>query len=224
MDLTILEKIFKTWLDPVTRWKLQSRFVKLVGILNDKYKQNIVYPAKSLIFRALRETNYDNTRVVFLFQDPYHDGRATGIATANNTYPLSPSLEIIKEELEDDIGKVNFDHTLIKYCRQGVLFLNCALTVEDSKPESHLYIWRPWTEAFITSLSMEKPDLIWVLLGKKAQAWSKNIINGSIIKAPHPAAEIYAAKYGKKAGFFGSKIFTKINEELINLNKPPIKW
>ena len=38
-----------------------------------------------------------------------------------------------------------------------------------------------------------------------------------VLTAPHPAAEVYA---GGKAGFFGSKPFSKVNEFL----KEPVDW
>ena len=41
-------------------------------------------------------------KVVIIGQEPYHDGTATGLAFANPTHceVMSPSLKVIKEELE----------------------------------------------------------------------------------------------------------------------------
>ena len=42
-----------------------------------------------------------------------------------------------------------------------------------------------------------------------------------ILEAPHPAAEVYA---GGKAGFFGSKVFSKTNAYLKSHKQDTIDW
>lgn len=210
----------------MTMWGQFKQLGTMVEKMNEFYESRTVYPEKSRVFRVFRETPYDELKVVMLFQDPYHDGSATGIAVANEPLtksdPLSPTLRILMEEwMEDEATKGQFDTSLLPWAKQGVLLLNCALTVEATKPESHLHFWKPWTEHFLVSLSMRQKDLVYVLLGRKAQAWEKHIINGKIIKAPHPAAETYA---GGGAGFYGSRIFTKTNELLKAINKQQIIW
>ena len=106
----------------------------------------------------------------------------------------------------------------------GVMMLNAALTVKQGTPTSHLSIWRPWTEKFLLSLSQEKPNLVYVLMGRKAQEWKSYIINGRIITVPHPAAEVYAARFNKEAGFYQSRIFSKVNEALSLFKQEPISW
>lgn len=220
-----IEKVFGTWTEPFRRWGMFKNFPELITEINKLYKEQTIYPEKKNIFRVFRETPYDKLKVVMLFQDPYHDGSATGIAAANekgNDEKLSPTLQILAEERYEDLeGRSHIDPTLLNWSEQGVLLLNTALTVRAGEPGSHLHLWRPWTEKLITSMSMDNPKLVYILLGRKAQEWNTCIIDGSLIYAPHPAAETYAKG---RAGFYGSRIFTKANKQLEDLKINRINW
>ena len=193
--------------------------------LTDQHRQNItnriVYPKRGKTFRAFQMCPLESLKVVILGQDPYHDGSATGLAFANdNAGRISPSLRNIIQAVKNDFGDVAVNPNLESWAKQGVLLLNTALTVQKARPGSHIDLWMPFTRDIITSLSVYKPDLIWVLWGKKAQDYEKHIMYPSghtILKAPHPAAESYS---GGKAGFFTCGHFKKINDKL----EKPIEW
>jgi len=219
-------KIFGTWVHKFHEWGLLQDFLDMVDDLDIKYEDKTIYPSKANIFKAFRETRLDQIKVVMLFQDPYHDGSATGLATANEPVnkedPISPTLRIMMEEWQNSVKtSEEFDTSLIPWARQGVLLLNCALTVEEGAPKSHIQFWRPWMEKFITSLSMDKHDILFVLFGKESHKWKDNIINGGILYCTHPAAELYSSG---NSGFLGSKIYARINEVLGRVKKSEIIW
>jgi len=181
-----------------------------------------IYPETTKTFRAFKLCQLADTRVVILGQDPYHDGRATGLCFANNIGlgKPSPSLQWIVKALEYEYDTicVDFDYDLETWASQGVLLLNTALTVVKGYAGSHTELWRPFTEELITNLSLTKNNIIFVLWGKKAQEYSKFIHgNNKIITAPHPAADAYT---GGKAGFHTSGSFSAVNKFL----SEPIKW
>lgn len=181
-----------------------------------------VLPDTRMTFRAFKECQYKDVQIVILGQDPYHDGRANGLAFANSSSLglVSPSLRNIWKSLETDFDvlEVDFDHSLESWARQGVLLLNTALTVEKGKAGSHLDLWRPFTERFITALTESKNGIVFMLWGKKAQYFEQFIVgNQHVLKAAHPAAEVYS---GGKAGFFTCKHFTQANE----LIDKPVRW
>lgn len=197
--------------------------------LYKEYRDKTIYPPKEEIFTAFRLTSYENTTVVFLGLDPYtKKGQAYGVSfgVKESCKNIPPSLINIFKEIESDVYNglmLDKDYSLKSWCDQGCLMLNTALTVEENKTGSHLKLWDRFTKAVFEVLN-EKDFLIFVLLGKKAQEYSKYIKNSPdfhIIKTAHPAAEAYS---GNKAGFFNSKIFSKINRILINNNKSEIKW
>ena len=197
-----------------------ENFTKLTDQHRNNTTEYTVYPEKGRTFKAFKMCPLKSLKVVILGQDPYHDGSATGLAFANNGGRVSPSLRNIIQTVKNDFGDVYVNPNLESWAKQGVLLLNTALTVEKGKAGSHIDLWMPFTRDLITSLSIYKPGLVWVLWGKKAQDYEKHIMypNGhTILRAPHPAAEAYS---GGKAGFFTCGHFKKINEKL----EKPIEW
>lgn len=45
----------------------------LSSFLTEEYSTHVVYPKVEDIFNALQYTSYENTKVVILGQDPYHN-------------------------------------------------------------------------------------------------------------------------------------------------------
>lgn len=218
----VKEAILGTWLEPIQRWGIEGALDRTILAVSNQYSIKTIFPAKSKIFRALIECPYEDVSVVFIGQDPYHDGRATGICFGNeHEGDISPSLRILKEEWEEDIKGGQFDPSLVEWANQGILMLNTALTVEQGEPKSHSELWKNWTSIFLNKLSAEKPDLLYVMFGRKAQEWKDHIVHGHTLAVVHPAAEVYS---NGAARFFGSKPFSKVNQQLVKLERTEIVW
>lgn len=184
-----------------------------------------IYPEPKNIFRAFRECPYDKLSVVILLQDPYHNGSATGIAMGNNTdvFKMSPTLKTVEDtiaRLVYDSREFNFDPSLISWCKQGVLLLNTALTVEAGKPLSHVDIWALFTELVLKKLNTFNSGIIYCLWGKKAFEYSKyiNLNSNYMLTYTHPAY----ASYNNST--WDCDHFNKINEILKKNNNLYIKW
>lgn len=208
-----------TWVFPLGKaFDVLKQYI--IPILEEESKTKTIYPLPHTIFRAFKEVAFDDVRVVILGMDPYHDGSATGIAFDNpKDAKISPSLRNILKEIEEDTGKPSAGHMnassyLEHLPSQGVLLLNAALTVEKSKPESHLKIWEDFTKETIEALNNRHKRIVWVLWGKKAQKFKKYINPKHIIvESAHPSPFSYKL-------FKGCKCFTKVNEYL----QKPISW
>lgn len=100
------------------------------------------------------------------------------------------------------------------HAEQGVLLLNTALTVEQSKPGSHLKLWEPFIKEVLKILN-EKENLVWILWGRKAQAYKKYIDNPThfFIESAHPSP------LSASRGFFESRPFSRANTILKKFNK-----
>jgi uracil-DNA glycosylase len=85
-------------------------------------------------------------------------------------------LRNVIQTVKNDFGDVDVNPNLESWAKQGVLLLNTALTVQKGMPASHIDMWMPFTRDVITKLSLEKPHLVWVLWGKKAQEYGKLLI------------------------------------------------
>lgn len=198
--------------------------------------KNCVYPVKEEVFNAFKHCNFLDTSVVIIGQDPYHDGSAHGLAFSirEGQTKVPPSLRNILKEVQDDYYSGNFafksahSPTLTRWSEQGVLLLNKTLTVNKGKANSHSNLgWEKFTRAVIDKLiackvAAKKP-IVFILWGKESQklAPARESDYIKVIKAPHPAAEVYA---GGKAGFFGSKPFTQCNEFLEKFRAQEIVW
>lgn len=213
------------------RTYLQSQdFANLGYLLMAERKQKKVYPEQKDVFKAFRLTPYEKVKVVFLGLDPYiRKNQATGLSFGvdidKTDGKIPPSLKTIIKELESDLDTLclDFDYSLEGWAKQGVLMLNTSLTVVEGQTNSHLKMWQPFTLNVIDAINDMNDNVIFILLGKTAQSYEKylNPESTKVIKAPHPAAEAYA---GGKAGFYGSKIFSKCNSMLYMLGKEEINW
>ncbi|WP_288777681.1 uracil-DNA glycosylase [uncultured Sneathia sp.] len=199
-------------------------FLNLKKFLEQEYGKYTVFPKKSDIFKSLKLTEYEDTRVVILGQDPYHDdNQANGLAfSVNDGIKLPPSLVNIYKEIESEYQcKVNRRGNLEYLARQGVLLLNTVLTVRAHNANSHKDMgWEIFTDKIIEKLNEREDPVIFVLWGNNAIKKEK-LINKErhyVLTAAHPSPlSVYR-------GFFGCNHFKKINEILRYLNKEEIKW
>ena len=199
-------------------------FLNLKKILEQEYGKYTVFPKKSDIFKSLKLTEYEDTRVVILGQDPYHDdNQANGLAfSVNDGIKLPPSLVNIYKEIESEYQcKVNRRGNLEYLARQGVLLLNTVLTVRAHNANSHKDMgWEIFTDKIIEKLNEREDPVIFVLWGNNAIKKEKVINKGRhyVLTAAHPSP------LSAYRGFFGCNHFKKINEILRYLNKEEIKW
>ena len=153
-------------------------------------------PKSQDIFKAFRLCPLETCKVVIIGQDPYpQPGIATGIAFGNNLKKgeePSPSLKVLEKSVLSLFPKEEipiFDYSLESWEKQGILLLNSALTVHTGEPRSHQAYWRRFLISLIDALSLKKPNLFWILLGKDAQLVAPYIKNQShnVIMDFHPA-------------------------------------
>jgi uracil-DNA glycosylase len=195
----------------------------------EKYSPEIkIFPPNNLVFSAFNYFNFDDLNVVIIGQDVYHNER-NGIAEANGLcfsvssgIPKPPSLNNLLKELNNDLTIPIPNHgNLESWAQQGILLLNCALTVRQKNPGSHYKYWKQYTDNLIQYISNHKSNVIYILLGNFAKN-KKSLINceqNFIIEATHPSP-----LSANRGGFFGSKIYSKTNNILEHLNKNIINW
>ncbi len=111
----------------------------------------------------------------------------------------------------------------MKWAEQGVFLLNTVLTVRKGEANSHKGIgWEQFTDAVIEKLAKRQEPIIFVLWGRPAQSKQSIIKNVGphhvILQAPHPSP------LSAYRGFFGSRPFSKINDQLKQWGKEPIDW
>ena len=185
-------------------------------------------------YRALALTPFEKVQVVVLGQDPYHGpDQAQGLAfSVGSGQKIPPSLRNIFKEVQRDLGApipsgVNAG-SLLRWAEQGVLLLNTALTVEQSKPASHSdWGWEVLTDKIIQSLSAHPKPKAFLLWGAHAQSKAKQIeaLNDQgrhlILKANHPSP---LSALRRPTPFMGCGHFGQVNRWLEGQKKKPILW
>ena len=183
-----------------------NSFIKCMEIRKIEY-----IPKNEYIFKALR-SSISSRKVCILSNEPYSQGEiATGLAfEVKNTswvnHEINISLKnILKllyktyagkmediEKIRKEISHNEFNilppNELFKsWEKQGVLLLNSSLTAIEEKTGEHNKFWHPFTRDLMEYISTKNENIVYLLWGKEAEQFEKNILNGEIIKSNHPA-------------------------------------
>ena len=186
-------------------------------ILNSISKEEIA-PSIERIFAAC-EMDLQNVKCVIVGQDPYPTrGNAHGLAfsVSPEVKPIPASLRNIFTELVSDLqSKVPVNGNLSKWQDQGVLLLNRVLTTQVGKSNAHTNIgWQEITTHIAQAAGAQ--GAIGVLWGKSAQELSY-LFN-------HRIESVHPSPLSAYRGFFGSKPFSRVNQELERRGISPIDW
>lgn len=218
-------KIAEDWKNYLETEFNKPYFNQLIEFVKEEYRNNVCYPPGQQIFNAFDKCSFDDTRVVILGQDPYHNpGQAHGLCfSVNDGVPMPPSLVNIFKELRDDVQKpLPTSGNLEKWAEQGVLLLNSTLTVRAGKAGSHQKKgWEKFTDEVIRLINNKKDNVVFMLWGKYAQDKGK-VINPErhfVLKSKHPSP--LSANFG---GWFGNKHFSQANNYLKAKGLEPIEW
>lgn len=211
-----------TWDDLVHDALTKPYFQSLVAFLKEEDKRYTVFPPKEKRMSCFKLTPFHKVKVVIIGQDPYHNvGQAHGLSFSVESGKYPPSLINIYKELVDDL-KIPYPNTgnLSLWAKEGVLLLNTILTVRAHEPLSHKDKgWELFSESVIKALN-NHTHICYILWGAHAQKLSHLIDTKkhTILKAPHPSP------LSAHRGFFGSKPFSKTNQDLIKHGISPIDW
>jgi uracil-DNA glycosylase len=205
-----------------TDWKqiLNNDLLSEIFLYLEKGKY---FPSDQNIFLAFNHFNINELKIIILGQDCYHNlNQANGLAfSVNEDIKTPPSLKNILKELNNNykINRINTDFTDL--AKQGILFMNCALTVEPHKPGSHIKLWEEYTNNIIKYISNNSKEIIFVLWGGFAKKKKKfiDLDKHIILEANHPSP-----LSANRGGWFGCEHFIKINNHLKILNKKEIIW
>lgn len=199
-------------------------FRRLENFLTEERARYEIYPPQEDVFNALRYSSFQDTKVVILGQDPYHEpGQAHGLCfSVNKGVTIPPSLVNIYKEIENDLGiKMPGHGYLADWAKQGVLLLNTVLTVRRGQANSHKGKgWEIFTDRIVEILNERQKPMVFILWGANAKSKTELITNKEhmVITGAHPSP-LSAWK-----GFFGGRYFSKANRYLEITGQEPVDW
>jgi len=194
-------------------------------------REGVVYPSYNDFFRPFDFFKPEDTKVVILGQDPYHNGTADGLAFSSRySKKIPPSLRNILKMRFMDLHPNIYEKVykkpenipmpesgdLTHWAEQGVLLLNTSLTVEEGKPNSHTSIWNPVVKLLLEHLRKVAPDCLYLFWGKDAQNIGGFLPNQ--FRACHPSPLV------RNSTFLSCKHFSLTNKALNMRNITQIKW
>jgi len=214
------------WGDKLKTFIMSDDFKSILDKLLSEARQGKRFtPVIKNVFRAFEECPYDSVRVVIIGQDPYpYPNVADGIAfSCSLTGKAEASLRYMLKEVEQTVYKQGYDKNpdLTRWSNQGILMLNSAFTTTIGKVGQHYELWQPFLAFLFDILCFQKPNLIYVFMGKKAQEWSDSIPDNNYkLFTTHPASAAH-----RDAEIWDSgDVFNKVNDLLIKNNQDKIIW
>lgn len=214
------------WAEKLRGFLLSSDFDKILTTLHKEALEGKRFtPTLKQIFRVFEECPFSELKVIMIGQDPYpQPGVADGIAfSCSNTQKPEASLRYIFKEIEDTMSPEGYtwDPDLKRWANQGILLINTALTTHLGKIGAHYELWQPFISYLFDMITTSCTGLIYVFLGKQAEAWSRSIpSNNYKFTVSHPAS----AAYRKQEKWDSEGLFNKINNILSKNNNMKIAW
>jgi uracil-DNA glycosylase len=210
-------------LHPIWRELLSNQLSFLQGVETRLSAGVETVPQPSQILRALSYSP-DDQRVLLLGQDPYPNPKyATGLcfATPQGATPPPMSLRNILAEIRADLALVDsITPNLETWADRGVLMLNRHLTTAPGVSGAQAsWGWRQFTDAVIENwVEWRSHRAVAILWGKSAQSVRPLLKTLPVIASAHPSP------LSAHRGFFGSRPFSRCNQELAKFQLPTIDW
>ena len=203
------------WKDFFNEEKVLNELQNISDRLKERRHMEI-YPSLPNIFKTF-SLCLKEVKLVILGQDPYYNGNATGLCfSIPKGEKLNASLRNIYKELENEGFQVEKSGDISHWLKKGCFMLNTALTVEKNLPESHLKIWKNFTDLLLNYIAEKGKKIGWLLMGKHAAKYSylteKNGHKAFITSHPSPLS--CTRPLENYPSFIGSNIFNEINDFL----------
>lgn len=183
-------------------------------------------PGRTELFRALRLISCGDVRCAIIGQDPYPDQRfATGVAFSipKKCTPYPPTLQTFLTEYSTDLHfPLPSSGNLEEWCHRGVLLWNAVPSCGSGASLSHDWPeWEGLTKEIVTKLSAT--GVVFALLGQVARRYIDYIDcrNNSVVVTSHPSPR---GSRASNTPFIGSRLFSTINDKLVNNGQQAIDW
>lgn len=185
-------------------------------------------PGRKSLFKALSLLPAGEVRVAIIGQDPYPTSAfATGVAFSippeYKPTDWPPTLQLFLKEYSSDLRyDLPRSGCLEQWSKQGVLLWNAIPSCLPGRSLSH-----DWTEySYLTReivRTLSRRGIAFALLGQVARRYIEDISleNNAVVVTSHPSPR---GNMNSKNPFSGSRLFSTINDKLVNNGQQAIDW
>ena len=243
-----LNKEFKPVINKTWLFIFEEIDKDIWDITQEEYNQLLnsnktIFPIYSNIFNFTNFLIPSDIKICIIGQDPYHgifkdsnsnvyypEAMGLSFSVPKKSHIPSSLQNIYKNLLKHGHIIKNPSHGDLSYwAYQGILFLNSALCVEKSKPNSCQSIWSDFTNELVRIISTKYSGIIFLLWGKHAHLKKLDgiIANQSshkFIISSHPSGFSANSPYREFKSFMDTDHFGLANQYLVEQNKSQIDW
>lgn len=209
-------------------WQVCDERLRLLERENKSVGCDGFNPGRKSMFRALQILPEEKVRVAIIGQDPYPTSAfATGLAFSvpggllREQFP--PTLNLFLKEYTSDLGyDIPHSGDLERWSERGVLLWNAIPTCLPGRSLSH-----DWTEySYLTREIVRRLStrgIVFAFLGQVARRFLEDVSlqNNAVVVTSHPSPR---GNMNSKSPFTGSRLFSTINDRLVNNGQSPIDW
>lgn len=221
------ENQFGSWSGKIKPFFFSGGFDNIFAHLKQKSKMGVkILPDSKNVFRAFEECPIEELKCVIVVDHPYSillnnvsvaDGLALSCGITKYPQPeLSQFFSALEQEFDNGLCLPCIKNPDLSYlASQGLLLLNCSLTVEHLKPNSHNLLWKPFMQYLFEEV-LDVHGIPILLIGENSYKLEKYINPfNTIFKLP----SIEANK-----DWDSGNTFREINKLLKRKNNETINW
>lgn len=228
VDKELLIKQFgEKWYLKLKSFFREYHYTELRNNVNRLYAVGQVLPESKNLFRAFREVDPDNIKVIIIGKEPYLTSHANGIAFSTDKSELPNDLELILNQVRKTTGSCTEDYTLKEWCDQGVLLLNCKLTARMFQSEHQNHRAINWESFILRILDMiVKVNKVAIIgVGIEAKSLLTPIRKRYVMIGNYVSAVEHPNTANNENREWESKnIFNNVNKFLEKKNIDQIRW
>lgn len=209
-------------------WQVVDERLKELEKVSRKVGSDGYNPGRDNLFRALQLIPMGEVKVAIIGQDPYPaTAFATGVAFSipsgygHTGFP--PTLQCFLKEYSADLHyDIPNSGDLSGWSARGVLLWNAIPTCASGRSLSH-----DWDEySYLTReivRRLSRGGVVFAFLGGVARRYIPDVAleNNEVIVTSHPSPR---GNINSKSPFTGSRLFSTINDKLVNNGQQPIDW
>ena len=217
-------KFHESWHNKIQKFIESQECDEIYAYLKQRKEEGAeIAPSSFCLFRAFKETSFDELKCVIIGENPYNtfvedEPIDIGILFSASTR-MQPNLHEFYNGLEKELYNglnlnIIYDYDLNYLTSQGVLMIPSSFTIEKDSDKGHNKLWKPFME-YLLSEVIGYTGVPILFLGRSKQYMH-------LVKQSNHCYSLELPKIGNV--WETNNVFNKINEQIWESNKDTIMW